>query len=592
MLGLGLALALGVVVDGAAGTRQVRGLKPCASIDRVVCGYVSVPLDYAHPDRRRLRLFVAERPVQHARGTILLLAGGPGEASTSVFDLTSDLWRTLFPGYTVAAYDDRGTGGSGSLSCRGARTAERCGNAIGPSRVFYGTRENVLDLEAVRRALGVERVALFGLSYGTKQALAYALAYPTQVERLLLDSVVPADGQSPLGLESLRAVGDSLRSICHGGCGRAGRDPAGDFARLANALHARPLDAAMPIYRSSGWAPTKRRVHVDGRLLLELATAADLNAGVAVELPAAVREALDGRPLLLEHLAALVAQQSSADVNDAVLYATTCNDGPFPWRRDVPVARRSAMLAGALASLRPSLLYGFGSWAAGAAATRCLGWPSSQARVATGKLPDVPVLVLAGDRDVRTPLADGTAVARSFRRGRVLLAPGVGHMAVSSSSCTNRAVRTWMSGGVPPLRCPRVPLTIPPLAPLPASVAATAAIGNVGGEVGRTLAAAVRTLREAEASWLVAYPAGWVAGLRSGLLSGQSFDSFNYQAYSDVPGLAISGKLEFATSKLGTLVPRSEDGFMTIGSRIGGFVQIKKGRVFGIVGGRNVSARF
>jgi len=591
-LGLGLAVALGVVMPGAAGTQRVDALKPCTSIDRVRCGYFSVPLDYAHPERRQIRLFVVERPVRHARGTILLLAGGPGEASTSVFDLTSDLWRMLFPGYTVAAYDDRGTGGSGSISCRGAKTAERCGAAIGPSRIFYGTRENVQDMEAVRRALGVNRLALFGLSYGTKQALAYARAYPRNVERLLLDSVVPADGPSPLGLESLRAVGESLRSICRDGCGRAGRDPSGDFARLANALQAHPLDAAMPIFRSGGWAPTKRRVHVDGRLLLELATAADLNSGVAVELPAAVREALEGRPRLLEHLAALVAQQSSADVNSAVLYATTCNDGPFPWRPDTPVARRGAMLAGAVASLRPARLHGFGAWAAGATAAQCLGWPSSQAPAATGKLPDVPVLVLAGDRDVRTPLADGTAVATSFHRGRVLVAPGVGHMAVSSSHCTNRAVRTWMSGGVPPARCARVPLTIPPLAPLPPSIAATSPIGNVGGEAGRTLAAAVRTLREAEGSWLTVFPAGWVAGLQSGLLSGQSFSAFSYEAYTDVPGLAISGKLAFETSKLGTLVPGSEDGFMSIGSPLGGFVQIKKGRVFGVVGGRAVSARF
>ena len=45
----------------------------------------------------------------------------------------------------------------------------------------------------MRQALGVDKIALFGVSYGTKHALAYALAHPTHVERLLLDSEVLPD---------------------------------------------------------------------------------------------------------------------------------------------------------------------------------------------------------------------------------------------------------------------------------------------------------------------------------------------------------------------------------------------------------------
>src|SRR6266542_2644621 len=286
-LGLGLALAVALVaaLPGGARTRPA-ALAPCASIDHVLCAYVSVPLDYAHPKGRHLRLFVTARPkASTSRGTVLLLAGGPGEASTTVFDLTSDLWRSLFPGYTVAAYDDRGTGDSASLSCRGAQTAERCGAAIGPSRAFYGTRENVQDMDAVRRALGVDRITLFGLSYGTKQALAYALTFPDKVERLLLDSVVPVDGPQPFGVDTLQAIPAAMRSICHdGGCAAFSRHPGADLTRLANALAARPLDARVPVY-GTGWGPTMRRLHIDGRSLLELAIASDLNAGIAIELP-------------------------------------------------------------------------------------------------------------------------------------------------------------------------------------------------------------------------------------------------------------------------------------------------------------------
>src|SRR5262249_35473270 len=415
-------------------------------------------------------------------------------------------------------YDDRGTGDSGLISCRGAATVERCANALGPDRSFYGTRENVEDMEAVRRALGIQRLALFGLSYGTKQALAYALVHPRNVERLLLDSVVPVNGPEPLGLDTLRAISSALRSICHGGsCAGVSRDPAGDFARLANALEAKPMEATVPVFTSGGWAPTKRRVHVDGHSLLQLAIAGDLNTGIAVELPAPVRAALAGRPRQLEHLAARAGQQSSSDVNNAVLYATTCNDGPFPWQPQTPVAGRRILLASAVASVERASLRGFGSWAARGTAAECLDWPSGQAPESTGTPPDVPVLVLAGDRDVRTPLRDGAAVAARFRQGRVLVARGVGHMAVSSSNCVDAAVRLWISGGVPAARCPRVPLTVEALAPLPPSVSAATPIGT-GGARGGTPAPARPPPRAGGGTPARAFPPPWGGGARGGEL--------------------------------------------------------------------------
>jgi pimeloyl-ACP methyl ester carboxylesterase len=584
-LGVGLAVTFAAAVPGEAHRKAVTAELPrCASIDGVLCGYVSVPLDYTQPHGRHLRLFVAAQPRTHAqqRGTILLLSGGPGEASTSTFDLTSDLWRALFPGYRVAAYDDRGTGGSGQLSCLGAHTARHCGEAIGPSRVFYGTRENVEDMDAVRRALGVERLALFGLSYGTKQALAYALAHPHNVERMLLDSVVPAAGPEALGLGSLHAISDALRSICQdGACAEVSRNPGADFARLANRLAEHALDAAIPVYKT-GWAAIEHKVHVDGKALVRLAIASDLNDGIAAELPAAVKAALEGRPLMLEHLAALADQQSSDDVNSAVLFATTCNDGPFPWQAATQLGARPAAVEQAVAAAGPAAFGGFGTWAAHGTAADCLAWPDGPAPAPAGRFPDVPVLVLAGDRDVRTPSRDGVMTAAQFPRGHVLVAPGVGHMATHSSACVDNAVRTWIRGGAPPARCGRVAMTIDALAPFPLSPRRQA------------LTATIRTIREAEAAWLTVYPAGWAAGLESGLLRGEDFDAFELSAYTDVRGVSISGRIAYKTSKLGTLVPGSEEGFVSVGGlpETSGFLQVKRSRIFGILGKRKVSAPF
>jgi pimeloyl-ACP methyl ester carboxylesterase len=594
---LTLCVVPGAALARAHGVSAPPHFSRCASLSGVLCAYVPVPLDRRGRAPGALRLFVAKRPAAGpARGTILLLAGGPGEASAQIFSLRSTLWQTVFPGYAVAAYDNRGTGDSGSLTCRGAATAAGCAKAIGPRRVFYGTRDNVEDTEAVRRALGVDRLALFGLSYGTKQALAYAEAYPDHVSRLLLDSVVLPNGPDPFGVASLQAIPAALESICHArACAAATGDVVGDFVTLVNRLEARPLVADVPVY-TTHWTPTSRRIRIDGRGLLALATASDLNTGIAVTLPAAVKAALAGRPGLLERLAALVSQQDSSSVNDAVFYATTCTDGPFPWKPDTPVAERRSVLAKAVAELPAASLGRFGRWAAVASADQCLDWPApAGVEPATAQpVPNVPVLVLAGDRDVRTPLAEGRAAAGLFPQGRLLVVPGVGHTVMGASSCVEDAVRTWIRGGLPPARCPRVASTIAPIAPVPRAVSAAKPLGRAGGRIGRTLGATVATLRQAEAAWLTSYPAGWVVGLEGGLLDGEDFDVFRYSAYSDVHGLAVSGRLAFRVTKRGVLAPGSELGIVQVGgaSAANGFLQIRRHRIFGLLGGRHVSARF
>jgi len=338
------------------------------------------------------------------------------------------------------------------------------------------------------------------------------------------------------------------------------------------------------------------RVRIDGLALLSLATASDLNTGIAVTLPAAVKAALTGRPALLEHLAALVSLQDSSGGNQAVYYATTCTDGPFPWKPETPAAERGPVLAAAVAGLPRASLGRFPRWAAVGSAVQCVGWPAPAGveSAATHSYPNVPVLVLAGDRDVRTPLSTGAAAADSFPQGRLLVVPGAGHTVVGTSSCADTAVRQWIDGTTPRSRCPRVPSTIAPIALLPRAVATAPSLGGERGLVGHTLGAIVATLREAEASWLTSYPAGWVPGLEGGLLDGENFDVFRYEAYSDVPGLALSGSLTFSTSKLGTLVPGSETGIAQVGGRAAasGFLQIRRRRIFGILGGRTVSARF
>ena len=185
---------------------------PCGQTAGLLCSDVAVPLDRSRATPGTIALKVQVLPaLGQERGVMFLVAGGPGQGSATVFGLgtqsTAEYYRFLFPGYTLVAFDNRGTGQSGLLRCPGLQgyypieqeesRVAACAAAIGPQRLFYSTREHAEDIDAVREALGAQRIGIWGTSYGTKLALAYALAHPERVERLLLDSVVPTDMEDP-----------------------------------------------------------------------------------------------------------------------------------------------------------------------------------------------------------------------------------------------------------------------------------------------------------------------------------------------------------------------------------------------------------
>ena len=99
---------------------------------------------------------------------VLFLHGGPGAGAGAVhrrfFD--PDFWR-------VAIFDQRGAGRSRPLGSLEHNT----------------TQDLVADIETLRRHLGIERWLLFGGSWGSTLALAYAQAHPDRVIGCVLRGV-------------------------------------------------------------------------------------------------------------------------------------------------------------------------------------------------------------------------------------------------------------------------------------------------------------------------------------------------------------------------------------------------------------------
>ena len=141
------------------------------------------------------------------RGTVPLvfLHGGPGYNSHSFATLAGPaLERSL----RVVYYDQRGSGHS-----------ER------PWTREYSMARLVEDVEGLRRALGVPRIALLGHSFGGSLALEYAAKYPEQVSRMILvgaASDIPAACAARVDYLAMHYAADLARARADT-AGRAGR---------------------------------------------------------------------------------------------------------------------------------------------------------------------------------------------------------------------------------------------------------------------------------------------------------------------------------------------------------------------------------
>ena len=530
---------------------------------------------------------------------MMLVAGGPGQGSATVFDIGdkdgAELFRALFPGYRIVAFDNRGTGKSGLIDCPALQSATGfvgqdtlalgCANTIGPTRDFYSTRDHADDTEAVRQALGVDKIAMWGISYGTKLSLAYALGYPTHVERLLLDSMLPTIYPDPYSANVLREIPLALADYCGiSACKAATSNYAAEVTAVANSLAARPATGS--VLRANG---TTRKVTVGGLDVLSVLVESDLNPGLAALLPAAVHAAKAGDRsalLRLHDLTTGSSGSSAMQLSSGLNAATNCADGNFPWDKAAPVAERPAKLKAAVAAFPPGALGGFGPWAIDlGAASFCVKWPSPAAPIpslGTGPLPDVPVLAVNGGYDMRTPVSSARAVIANFPQGKLLVVPSVGHSTITAdpSICALRAVRAWIDGNRVPASCARAPFIVPPVAAYPPKPRSTKTLGpRVTFDLAR------RTVRDATAIWVAtASGAGRpVGGLTSGSLTLGPNRSFVLKRYGIAPGIEVSGRLK----AVGDGLPISFDGTITVSGKraVRGTLRLKKGVLSGSLGG-------
>ena len=412
---------------------------PCDNAKGFTCSTVTVPLDHSGRTPGNLRLEVAAADNADApKGVLVALTGGPGQGGVDFIPRQRARMRSLLRDYRLVMFDQRGTG-AGALRCPALQRAmgtsdltvpppgsvEACARALGPNRRYYSTADTVADLEALRGALGVDKVTLDGVSYGTFVAERYAIAHPDRVARLVLDSVVPAAGLDGLEVDGMHETARVLWAVCR--AQHCPGDPAADLAAVVRARH-------------------------DGPQLYDTLVAMSVGAPSFPGVPAELRAARRGETQRLDRIVRAVrrAQRAPANVLSQGLHAATaCADLRPPWGGSAePLAGRDAALRRAAAVVDPAP-WDRATVVGNGLVLTCLRWPPIPALPGpTGDLPPVPTLLLAGDRDLSTPLPWAREQKAHTPNGRLVIVPGAGHSVQSRApgGKGRRAVERFLLG--------------------------------------------------------------------------------------------------------------------------------------------------
>ncbi|MFI5776649.1 alpha/beta fold hydrolase [Nocardia sp. NPDC051570] len=436
---------------------------------RVDCDVVSRALVVNRPELGTTDVGYAV--VRHSRtdvaaaGTIAPNPGGPGVPMITNPASAVKQVAGLLDDYDLLLIDPRGTGVSAAVNC-GVSTAEfnhgtreqqkdavaRCADTLGPRAAGYTSAATVDDFDAVRERLGVDKLVLYGSSYGTYLMPIYAQRHPDRVRSIVLAGAYPLDFDL-LQRPNAEAVSLTLQRICERSHACDGNTAVADLRVLAARLRTQPITVGDP-------QPALLTEGEFANLVFETATSdvgADPNALVPLgTLPAALHEAALGNDGPLREFAELALAEPD-DENIDLFITVVCNDYPTLWSSNAAVPQREQQYRQAIAGIELGAFSAEGFDAGQRdGGDICIRWPSvDHVQPNADKLPDVPVLVLSGDLDAITPDTNGRLAATPFPHATFVSVPNTGHTPDEEptgcvAGIVSRFVRT---GGTEPPSC-------------------------------------------------------------------------------------------------------------------------------------------
>ena len=602
----------------------------CGTLERaldplgVVAGSVAVYFEfYLHSGPER------------SSGTLVATEGGPGYPATESRDSYLALYKPLRSTHDVLLMDNRGTGRSGAVNCPELQRAPlltlenvaACGRSLGARAPLYSTTLASDDLAAVLDALAIGRVDLYGDSYGTFFAQVFAVRHADKLRSVVLD------GAYPLGRGEYAwypAYAPAMRDKFNFACQRSpacSQYPGNSMSHIEPALRqlrAHPFEAQA---RDVSGKPQRFTANATQLALVMFAGAPGRASLREVDAAARAFVAADQEPLLRLMAESQTGvdsrdeQQTPAAYSSGLAAAVMCQDAPQIYDMSLEIKARMADRERAVAKRQAEAPATYAPFTIDeyrgmpldyAFIDECVQWPAPPATHPAGRLtsgpmtyPNVPALVVSGDLDNMTPVADGAAATGNFPRGRQVILRNSLHVNAlpgARSECGATLVRHFLetlepgdascAQAVAEIRLvPRFARRLHELDPASASTGNAATVEQL-----RTVSAALLTAGDAMVRAPEVSPGAGV-GLRGGTYTVREAHGAYQLTLRDLrwtEDLVVSGTVEFpryqgaAHASLRVRGGKDLDGTLEAQWQEG--VSLARAQVHGTLGGHAVAA--
>jgi pimeloyl-ACP methyl ester carboxylesterase len=445
------------------------------------CAKISVPRDWGAPaasETFEIALLRARSSAQRDRiGSLVVNPGGPGVSGIDMAVYLSfgaaflGLPTEVLQRFDLVGFDPRGVARSSPIKCvsddewdatfgadpdpdtqpefdgvveLNKRIGAGCGADYGQRLGLYATEQAARDMDAVRTAVGDEKLTYLGYSYGTLLGATYAQLFPRNIRAFVLDGAVDPRQDVVAGSES-QAKGFELafNNFAQWCAKTAAKCPIAPDARAA-------VTAAVEKARVSPVKGSDGRSATAGWVLYAVVASLYTETGWQ-KLAAAIHELEGGDPTGVFTLADSYVQRDDegrySNLFDANVAVNCADQESSPrveqirglqsqWRTKYPLFGPS---------LAVSML-------------ACAFWPARRDPYPTGPAPGAPpILVVGTTGDPATPYEQTPRLAQMLGVGVVLTWDGEGHTAYPQTECITKAVDAYLIDlNVPPagLRCP------------------------------------------------------------------------------------------------------------------------------------------
>jgi pimeloyl-ACP methyl ester carboxylesterase len=424
------------------------------------CGYVVVPETRTGENGREIKLGVTRLSTgQGANASpLFMLAGGPGQTNISPDYLRlfqPELLGRILDSRDIVIMEQRGTQYTSTwLDCPalnatpwsvyekgltgeeadalGAEILQQCIDefkAQGVDFDAYNSVENAADVNAVREALGYDKIIYYGASYGAQLGQHVLRDFPQILEGVVLDGANALSRKSWVEDRTLDAQWglDNLTALCQADekCAAAYDIPA-------------LVDAALALFD-------------DGPLPFTYTDPADPSLTVAVEVTA--NDMVDflygkqGDRLSALSLPAYLTQLSQSDPELTAEAIGSIKAGNLLASRNAPASPIAMLMHMAMVcsddpvrSTDEVVLDGAGTYATLFGQNTAEGYVQFCSLIDVQELPDstdvnvstdVPVLLLTGDLDVATPTFRSKIVADALPDATMVVFPGRTHVQIA-----------------------------------------------------------------------------------------------------------------------------------------------------------------